>query len=120
MGSKTRKVSFLRVSLSLVQVGIAGKYGARYGASLRKMAKKFESLAVATYVCSFCGKKTVRRKAGGIWNCRGCKIVVAGGCYSLTTNLAMTAKATITRLRRNIDEAEQTRKKALEEQSKGK
>ncbi|TNN48209.1 putative 60S ribosomal protein L37a [Liparis tanakae] len=43
------------------KVGIVGKYGTRYGASLRKMVKKIEISQHAKYTCSFCGKHNVRR-----------------------------------------------------------
>ncbi|KAI4588285.1 hypothetical protein MJG53_002693 [Ovis ammon polii x Ovis aries] len=39
------------------KVGIVGKYGTRYGASLRKMVKKIEISQHAKYTCSFCGKE---------------------------------------------------------------
>jgi Ribosomal protein L37AE/L43A len=39
-----------------VKVGIAGKYGTRYGASLRKIIKKFEVQQHARYACHFCAK----------------------------------------------------------------
>uniref|UniRef100_A0A2K5CPA2 60S ribosomal protein L37a n=1 Tax=Aotus nancymaae TaxID=37293 RepID=A0A2K5CPA2_AOTNA len=38
-----------------MKVGIVGKYGTRYGASLRKMVKKIEISQHAKYTCSFCG-----------------------------------------------------------------
>lgn len=38
------------------KVGIVGKYGTRYGAALRKIAKKMEVTAHSKYTCSFCGK----------------------------------------------------------------
>lgn len=41
------------------KVGIVGKYGTRYGASLRKQIKKIEVSQHSKYFCSFCGK--VRR-----------------------------------------------------------
>merc|ERR1712187_706472 len=44
------------------KVGITGKYGTRYGASLRKQVKKMEVQQHARYVCTFCGKETVKRK----------------------------------------------------------
>ena len=40
----------------LAQVGIVGKYGTRYGASLRKQMKKVEVSQHAKYTCAFCGK----------------------------------------------------------------
>ena len=49
------------------KVGIVGKYGTRYGASLRKMVKKIEVSQHAKYTCSFCGK--VGRSQIGIFAC---------------------------------------------------
>lgn len=80
------------------KVGVTGKYGTRsaisleillalllnkfrYGASLRKQVKKMEISQHARYTCTFCGKVAVKREAVGIWNCRSCKKVVAGGAY---------------------------------------
>jgi large subunit ribosomal protein L37Ae len=37
----------------------------------------------ARYVCTFCGKNTVKRKAVGIWECKGCNKTVAGGAYTV-------------------------------------
>ncbi len=44
------------------KVGVVGKYATRYGASLRKQAKKMEVTQRARYQCNFCGK-LVRRCA---------------------------------------------------------
>jgi hypothetical protein len=38
------------------KVGIVGKYGTRYGASLRKQIKKMEVSQHSKYFCNFCGK----------------------------------------------------------------
>ena len=38
------------------KVGIVGKYGTRYGASLRKTVKKMEITQHSKYTCGFCGK----------------------------------------------------------------
>lgn len=35
---------------------MVGKYGTRYGASLRKMVKKMEITQHSKYTCTFCGK----------------------------------------------------------------
>ncbi|KAK3378443.1 ribosomal L37ae protein family-domain-containing protein [Podospora didyma] len=55
-----------------------------YGASLRKQIKRLEITQSARYVCAFCGKKSVKRVATGIWECRRCKKTLAGGAYLLT------------------------------------
>jgi len=44
MGRRTKKV------------GITGKYGTRYGASIRKVIKKMEVSQHSKYSCTFCGK----------------------------------------------------------------
>ncbi|CAH2449877.1 60S ribosomal protein L43-B [Komagataella phaffii CBS 7435] len=81
------------------KVGIAGKYGVRYGSSLRKQCKKLETQQHAKYDCAFCGKKTVKRQATGIWSCKACKKTVAGGAYTVSTAAAATVRSTIRRLR---------------------
>uniref|UniRef100_A0A2K6K147 60S ribosomal protein L37a n=1 Tax=Rhinopithecus bieti TaxID=61621 RepID=A0A2K6K147_RHIBE len=64
----------------MAKVGIVGKYGIRYGASLWKMVKKIEISQHAKYTCSFCGRTKMKRRAVGIWHCGSCMKTVAGGC----------------------------------------
>jgi large subunit ribosomal protein L37Ae len=86
------------------KVGITGKYGTRYGASLRKIVKKIEISQHAKYDCVFCGKTAVRRKAAGIWSCSGCKKTQTGGAYMLATAAAATVRSNISRLRKTAEE----------------
>ncbi len=65
------------------KVGICGKYGTRYGASLRKVIKKIEIAQHSKYHCAFCGKDSMKRAVTGIWHCKPCNRVVAGGAYTL-------------------------------------
>jgi large subunit ribosomal protein L37Ae len=88
MGKRTKKV------------GIVGKYGTRYGATLRKLMKKVEVSQHSTYPCPFCGKVNVKRAAVGIWKCKSCSKVIAGGAYALSTPSAITVRSNISRLRR--------------------
>ena len=88
MGKRTKKV------------GITGKYGTRYGSTLRKLMRKIEVSQHSTYRCSFCGKNAVKRTVVGIWKCKACKKTVAGGAYSLSTASAITVRSTIGRLRK--------------------
>ena len=66
------------------KVGITGKYGTRYGSSLRKIIKKFELTQHASYFCNFCGKNSLKRTVLGIWKCKACKITLAGGAWEPT------------------------------------
>ncbi|KAF6256585.1 ribosomal L37ae protein family-domain-containing protein [Scenedesmus sp. NREL 46B-D3] len=45
-----------KMSKRTKKVGIVGKYGTRYGASLRKQIKKMEVSQHSKYFCNFCGK----------------------------------------------------------------
>ena len=87
------------------KVGIVGKYGTRYGATLRKIIKKFEVSQHARYVSPFCGKNSVKRQAAGIWLCKRTNKRIAGGAYQLFFFFFFFSKATITRLRRIREEA---------------
>merc|ERR1711916_119890 len=79
--------------------GIVGKYGTRYGASLRKICKKLEVTQHARYGCPFCGKDAVKRTNVGIWDCRGCGKTMAGGAWQMSTTAAATVRSTVRRLR---------------------
>ncbi|KAI6024435.1 putative RPL43B-60S large subunit ribosomal protein [Pisolithus marmoratus] len=102
------------------KVGVTGKYGTRYGASLRKQVKKMEVTQHARYTCTFCGKASsdtlhllvlshalagpvsqdsVKRQAVGIWHCRSCKKTIAGGAWTVATTAAATVRSTVRRLR---------------------
>jgi large subunit ribosomal protein L37Ae len=88
MGKRTKKV------------GITGKYGTRYGSTLRKLVRKIEISQHSTYRCVFCGKDSVKRTCVGIWECKSCRKVVAGGAYTLSTPSAVTVRSNIARLRK--------------------
>ncbi|GAB0496584.1 hypothetical protein MMPV_007897 [Pyropia vietnamensis] len=93
MGKRTRKA------------GLMGKYGTRYGASLRKQAKTMEVAQRMKYTCSFCGKSSVKRTAAGIWKCKAktCGKILAGGAWSVNTQAAVQMRSTIRRLRETAE-----------------
>ena len=85
------------------KVGITGKYATRYGQKLRKQVKAIEILQRVKSICPFCGKKSIKREAAGIWKCRGCRRAIAGGAWEFVTTAATTAKTTINRLKKNLE-----------------
>jgi large subunit ribosomal protein L37Ae len=85
------------------KVGIVGKYGTRYGSSLRKQIKKIEVSQHSKYFCSFCGKYGMKRSAVGIWKCKGCNKTQAGGAYTLNTPASVTVRSTVRRLREQTE-----------------
>mmetsp|Transcript_13589 Transcript_13589/g.23922 ORF Transcript_13589/g.23922 Transcript_13589/m.23922 type:complete len:98 (+) Transcript_13589:88-381(+) len=90
------------------KVGITGKYGTRYGSSLRKIVKRYLISQRSRYHCTFCGKDSVKRTNGGIWKCKSktCGKTLAGGCWQVSTTAAATAKTTIGRLRKQMTDAD--------------
>ena len=84
------------------KAGIVGKYGTRYGGTLRKVIKKMEVTQHAKYNCNFCGKNSVKRQATGIWKCLRCKKTMAGGAYVLSTAAAVTIKTAVTRMQKVV------------------
>lgn len=82
------------------KVGITGKYGPRYGSTLKKRAKICMDAQRKRYECTFCGKQSLRRQAVGIWTCRAknCKQVVTGGAYSPNTPNQSSIKLIISRI----------------------
>lgn len=71
------------------QVGVVGKYGTRYGSSLRKQVKKIEVTQHGKYTCQFCGKDAVRRQAVGIWHCGSCRKTISGGAWVVRYGLLL-------------------------------
>ncbi|XP_030742585.1 60S ribosomal protein L37a-like [Echinops telfairi] len=84
------------------KVGIMGKYGTYYGASLWKMVRKIEISQHAKYTCSFCGKTQMKSRAVGIRHCGSCLRTVAGCPY--TTTFVVTAKSAIGSLKELKDQ----------------
>ncbi|CAL9040880.1 unnamed protein product [Musa banksii] len=102
-GGRSDSASSSTMTKRTKKAGIVGKYGTRYGASLRKQIKKMEVSQHAKYLCEFCGKYAVKRKAVGIWGCKDCGKVKAGGAYTLNTASAVTVRSTIRRLREQTE-----------------
>ncbi len=61
------------------RIGSVGRFGVRTGKKIREEMRKIEDDA-KNNVCPNCGKK-VSRRAVGVWECKFCKNVFAGGSY---------------------------------------
>ncbi len=70
-------------------VGPVGRYGPRYGVSVRKRVRDILVRKQGPHVCPFCGAEgTVKRVAVGIWKCRKCGSVWAGAAYTPRSDIA--------------------------------
>jgi large subunit ribosomal protein L37Ae len=63
------------------KVGITGRFGPRYGTTVRKRVKKIEERMKQPTKCPQCQTKAVKRVAVGIWTCRKCNFKFSGGAY---------------------------------------
>jgi large subunit ribosomal protein L37Ae len=64
------------------KVGTAGRFGSRYGNTLRRKVSEIEKNSRSKYKCPFCGKENkVKRQAYGIWKCGSCEKVFIGKAY---------------------------------------
>lgn len=79
-------------------VGIAGRYGARYGSTLRKKIKEVLEKRYSPHTCPFCAHRgRVVRISTGIWMCKKCGARWAGGAYIPRTELSKTFPGIIIR-----------------------
>ncbi|MGA1821609.1 MAG: 50S ribosomal protein L37Ae [Thermoplasmatota archaeon] len=67
------------------KVGSSGKFGPRYGLSVKKQIRSIEANKSSRYNCPRCTKQNVKRVASGIWECRSCSLKFTGGAYSPRT-----------------------------------
>lgn len=61
----------------------AGRFGTRYGKTVKDRLVKVEDKQRVKQVCPFCEKKGVKREAKGIWNCSKCGKKFASNTYYL-------------------------------------
>lgn len=64
------------------KVGTSGRFGSRYGRTVRFKVSKIEAQLKQWHTCPHCFKKRVKRIAAGIWQCKKCEVKFAGGAYS--------------------------------------
>merc|ERR1712178_61380 len=93
------KFLFSKMAKRTKKVGIVGKYGTRYGASLRKLIKRMEVSQHKRYTNPYTGSDTLKRPSVGIWECKKTGIKISGGAYVPETVTAKTVKYGLKRLR---------------------
>lgn len=72
-------------------VGSAGRFGARYGATLRKKVAMIERKMRGPHRCPRCRTLgTIKRVSIGIWTCRKCGYTFAGGAWTPRTAMGKT------------------------------
>lgn len=67
------------------KVGSTGRFGARYGRSVKLRVLKIESRQKQKQQCPRCGLTRAKRLSKGIYHCKKCNAKFAGGAYLPST-----------------------------------
>ena len=59
------------------------RFGARYGARLKKKFAEVESQQKMTYPCPYCTYVKVKRVSMGVWQCKKCEAKFSSKAYSV-------------------------------------
>ncbi len=65
------------------KVGSTGRFGARYGARIRRAVKNVEDSQHKKQLCPICKIGHVKRIGTGIYACKKCNAKIAGKAYTL-------------------------------------
>lgn len=63
------------------KVRSVGRFGARYGVRIRRRVLEVEVEQKKRHQCPRCMAYAVKRRSTGVWGCRRCGLVFAGGAY---------------------------------------
>jgi len=63
------------------KVGVTGRFGPRYGKSLKDRFREVHRTGKKKHKCPECLKPGFKRKATGIWECGKCGHKLAGKAY---------------------------------------
>jgi len=78
--------------MSTEKVSSTGRYGSRYGVSIKKRVLKVEERQAHKVPCPFCGFAKIKREAAGLFFCKKCDARFAGGAYEPETLIGKTIK----------------------------
>ncbi|MHA1686465.1 MAG: 50S ribosomal protein L37Ae [Candidatus Heimdallarchaeaceae archaeon] len=87
------------------KVGTTGRFGARYGSTIRKRVRKVEERSKAKYRCPVCFKLTFKRTGLGIWECTTCGEKRAGGAWEPVTSAGKSILRRIARISESSSES---------------
>lgn len=78
------------------KAGSVARFGPRYGVRIRRRMQEIEEGLKHRHVCPRCAAIAVRRSSTGVWACRRCGYVFAGGAYRpvVTTSFKREVQAT--------------------------
>ena len=82
-GFKSQQPHSISNKMKTKKIGHAGKFGVRYGKTIRERYNAVEVKQRKKQKCPFCTKLKVKRTAKGLWHCLACGKKFTGGAYYL-------------------------------------
>lgn len=76
------------------KVGPVGRFGPRYGVRIRRRILDVELEQRKRHRCPRCMAYAVKRRSTGVWACRHCGLVFAGGAYRPVVTTTVQREAT--------------------------
>ncbi|NHI83099.1 MAG: 50S ribosomal protein L37ae [Candidatus Thorarchaeota archaeon] len=77
------------------KVGSTGRFSSRYGAKLRRRVLDIEKRRNEAHRCPSCATRALARKSAGLWVCKKCGLLFAGGAYVPYTDAGRAARRAI-------------------------
>ena len=65
------------------------RFGPRYGRRLKEKVAEIEKGHRGRHKCPYCGKKSAKRIALGIWSCKSCNAKFTGKAYSISKKIVI-------------------------------
>ena len=65
------------------KVGSSGRFGVRYGRSIRRKVAEIERKQKNWQQCPYCNANRVKRIFLGVWNCKKCNSTFTGKAYEI-------------------------------------
>ena len=88
------------------KVGSTGRFGARYGSTIRKRVREIEDKSKAIYKCPVCYMRTLKRSGLGIFACSNCGEKFTGGAWEPNTSAGRSITRRVTRIAEGLKEEE--------------
>ena len=76
------------------KAGSVARFGPRYGVRIRRRVQEIEEGLKGRHPCPRCAAISVRRRSSGVWACRRCGYVFAGGAYRPIVTTSFKREAT--------------------------
>ena len=61
-----------------------GRFGPRYGRTVKNKVAKIEKQAKKTYKCPYCMKVATKKEQAGIWSCSKCNKKFTARAYTIS------------------------------------